>query len=433
MIILFKFIRLIGVLSLKETKKIAIFLIILLLFQNINPMMSSSAIINPLPYEDAKLGRNSNAYLSIYPNLTTQMKENFINKISIHAIEANEKWGIPASAIIGMAILESGYGTTRIAVHANNFFGIKVWGDNPKNAWQLKGQPDEDYEPVPILADYGEDRKIYDESKRRDNWYRAFSSYKEAVDYLAGNLLSNQRYGFAKTNYEQRIKNGWSFEKAAKDYLYDIAEAGYNHLGGDYYRNKVGKVIDEWNLTQYDNKKLRDVIGHWAEKEIRFLEEKGWITGYLDGTYKPDKSLTRAEATKILSIFLALTPTDERVSFSDVQEGFWALKPISLVAQHKIMLGVGDGCFAPNTILTRAQMAQIFYNAGFYSKSATNLVNSFTDVDKDFWAYIAIETMKQEGIITGYSDNRFGPNDPTTRAQMAVMIYRVYEKGLNNK
>ena len=41
--------------------------------------------------------------------------------------------------------------------------------------------------------------------------------------------------------------------------------------------------------------------------------------------------------------------------------------------------------------------------------------------------------MKQEGIINGYSNNRFGPNDPTTRAQMAVMIYRIYEKGLNNK
>ena len=408
-----------------------VFLIVLLLAANINLMVPSASKINPLPFEDAQLGRNSNAYLSTYPNLSTQMKESFINKISTPAIEANEKWGIPASVIIGMAILESGYGTTRIAINANNFFGIKVWGNNPKDAWQLKGQPDEDYEPVPVLVDYGYDRKIFDESKRRDNWYRKFNSHKEAVDYLAGNLLLNQRYRFAKTNYEGRIKNGWSLEKAAKEYLYDIAEAGYNHLGGEYYRNKVGKVIDEWNLTQYDNKKFRDVIGHWAEKEIMFLAEQGWISGYRDGTFKPNKPVTRAQAAKIISNFLGLTPTNERISFSDVDQKHWAVDVINLVAQHRIMNGIGDGRFSPDTYVTRAQMAQMLYNAGFYSQSNTNQMNSFIDVGSNHWAYTAIETMKQEGILNGYSDGRFGPNDSTSRAQLAVIIYRLYEKGLN--
>ena len=479
----------------KSTTRIMKFLIILLLFTYINPLIASANTINLLPFEDEDLGRNSHAYLSIYGVPSTQMKEEFINEISLYAIEANEKWGIPASAIIGMAIVESGYGTTRIAINANNIFGIKVWGYNPNYAWQLQGQPDEDYEAIPVLADYGEDRKIYDESKRRDNWYRAFDSYKEAIDYLAGNLLLNERYRFAKTNYEERIKNGWSFEQASKDYLYDIANAGYNHLGGEYYRNIVGSVIDEWALSQYDNKKFRDVRGHWAEKEVLFLADMGWISGYLDGTYKPDNSLTRAEAATIISNFLALTPTNKRISFSDVDKDFWALKSISLVAQHEIMNGIGDGRFSPNTILTRAEMAQIFYNANFYSQSANNRMisfknvdrsflavrpinlvahykitnrisdgrfspntiltraqmrpifynasfnslsgnnnmNSFKDVDKNFWAYIAIETMKQKGIMLGYSDNRFGPNDSTTRAQMAVIIYRLHEKGLNRE
>ena len=415
----------------KNARKIAILLIILLLIANINLMLSSASKINPVPFEDAQLGRNSNAYLSTYSNVSTQMKESFINKISIPAMEANEKWGIPASAMIGMAILESGYGTTRIAIHANNFFGIKVWGYNPKNAWQLKGQPDEDCEPVPVLVDYGYDRKIFDESKRRDNWYRKFNSAKEAIDYLAGNLLLNSRYGFAKTNYEQRVKNGWSLEKAAKEYLYDIAEAGYNHLGGEYYRNKVGKIIDDWNLTQYDNKKFRDVIGHWAEKEIMFLAEKGWISGYLDGTYKPNKPVTRAQAAKIISNFLELTPTNEKISFSDVDQNHWAFDVVRLVAQHKIMNGLGDGRFAPNATITRAQMAQILYNAGFYSQSINNQINSFSDVDNNHWAYVAIETMKQEGILNGYADGRFGPNDSVSRAQIAAIIYRLYEKGLS--
>ena len=413
----------------KNTRKVVIFLITLLLTTNVNLVVAGASNINPLPFEDAKLGRNSNAYLSTYSNISTQMKEDFINKISIPAMDASEKWGIPASAIMGMAILESGYGTTRIAIHANNFFGVKVWGYNPKNAWQLKGQPDEDYEPVPVLVDYGYDRKIFDESKRRDNWYRKFDSHKEAVDYLAGNLLLNQRYGFAKTNYEERIKKGWSLEKAAKEYLYDIAEAGYYHMGGEYYRNKVGKVIDEWNLTQYDNKKFRDVVGHWAENEILFLAEKGWISGNPDGTFMPNKPVTRAHAAKIISNYLGLTPTNEKISFSDVNEGHWASEVISLVAQHKIMNGTGDGRFAPNANLTRAQIAQILYNAGLYSSSINRQINSFIDVGHNHWAYIAIETMKQEGILNGYSDGRFGPNNSTSRAHIAAIIYRLHEKG----
>ena len=184
-------------------------------------MLSSASKINPVPFEDAQLGRNSNAYLSTYSNVSTQMKESFINKISTPAMEANGKWGIPASAMIGMAILESGYGTTRIAIHANNFFGIKVWGYNPKNAWQLKGQPDEDYEPVPVLVDYGYDRKIFDESKRRDNWYRAFNSAKEAVDYLAGNLLLNQRYVSQKQIMKLELKRVGVWKKLPKS-IYTI-------------------------------------------------------------------------------------------------------------------------------------------------------------------------------------------------------------------
>ncbi|MEK4386290.1 S-layer homology domain-containing protein [Solibacillus sp. FSL W7-1464] len=405
-------------------------LLFFLLVLNGSSLTTSAKGVNLLPFEDVKSGRNSNAYLSTYEYPSNKMKEDFIDEISTYAMKANEKWGIPASAIMGMAILESGYGTTRIAMNANNLFGIKVWGHNPKNAWQLKGQPDEDYEPVPVLKDYGNDRKIYDESKRRDNWYRAFSSYKEAVDYLAGNLLLNDRYRFAKKNYDERIKKGWSYERASKEYLYDVANAGYIHLGGEYYRNKVGSIMDERDLYQYDDRKL-DIDGHWAAEQIVFLTEKGWLSGYPDGTYKPNHSITRAQAAAIISNFLALTTTNKDISFKDVENSFWASESIRLVAQHSIINGIEDGYFSPNTFLTRAQAAQIFYNAGLYSQSANKGVNSFIDVHQNFWASLAIETMKQEGIMAGYTASRFGPNNPTTRAHMAAMIYRIHEKGLN--
>lgn len=394
----------------------------------VNSVTTHAASINYLPCENAELGRNSNAYLSIYGTPSIELKEAFVNEIAAYAKAANAKWGVPTSAIMGMAIIESGYGTTRIAIQANNIFGIKAWGYNPPDAWQLKGQPNEDYEAIPVLADYGKDRIIYDESKRRDNWYRKFSSYEEAVNYLSGNLLLNYRYGFALNQYQDRINSGWRNEDASKQYLYEIADAGYNHLGGEYYRNKIARVMEEWNLYQYDEKGFADTVGHWANEEISFITSKGWANGYPDGTFKPGENLTRAQAAKMISNFIGLDPTGENIQFSDVSDSFWGKDFITRVAQHGVMNGIGTGKFSPETYMTRAQMAQMFFNAGFYQQVATTETSGFNDINKSYWAFLAIETMNQEGVMAGYPNGNFGPADPITRAQMAAVMYRIFQK-----
>ncbi|MBU9721305.1 MULTISPECIES: muramidase family protein [Bacillaceae] len=214
---------------------------------------TASTQFRPLPFENAELGRNSHAYLGRIQAPSEQEKEEFVNQITEFGINASKQYGMPASAIIGMSIIESGYGTTRTAHFANNLFGIKVWGYNPPNAWQLKGQPDEDFDrEIPVLANYGPDRIVFDETQRRDNWYRQFDSYQHAVHFLTGTLLVNQRYGFAIQNYQTRIANGWDLKDASKEYLYEIANAGYNHLGGDYYKDVVGKLMDQWDLYRHD-------------------------------------------------------------------------------------------------------------------------------------------------------------------------------------
>ncbi|MCD8511085.1 MAG: LysM peptidoglycan-binding domain-containing protein [Bacillus sp. (in: Bacteria)] len=213
----------------------------------------ASSLFRPLPFEDAELGRNSHAYLGRIQAPTEEEREAFVNEITEYGIQASKQFGMPASAIIGMSIIESGYGTTRTAHFANNLFGIKVWGFNPANAWQLKGQPDEDLDrDIPIIANFGPDRIVFDETQRRDNWYRKFDSYEQSVQFLTGTLLVNQRYGFAINNYQKRIANGWDMKDASMEYIYEIANAGYNHLGGDYYREVVGKLMDQWDLYRHD-------------------------------------------------------------------------------------------------------------------------------------------------------------------------------------
>ncbi|OIJ21662.1 hypothetical protein BKP45_02765 [Anaerobacillus alkalidiazotrophicus] len=215
--------------------------------------VEASSLFRPLPFEDAELGRNSHAYLGRIQAPTDQERETFVNQITEYGIQASKQYGMPASAIIGMSIIESGYGTTRTAHFANNLFGIKVWGFNPPNAWQLIGQPDEDFDrAIPVIAKYGSDRIVFDETQRQDNWYRKFDSYEHSVQFLTGTLLVNQRYHFAIDNYQNRIANGWDVKDASKEYLYEIANAGYNHLGGDYYRDVVSRLMDQWDLYRHD-------------------------------------------------------------------------------------------------------------------------------------------------------------------------------------
>ena len=80
---------------------------------------------------------------------------------------------------MAMAATESGYGYSRNAVFANNFFGIKQWWGNESNAYQLKGQPDEYEGKVAILKKSDDGQIIYDENRRPDNWYRRFNSRRE--------------------------------------------------------------------------------------------------------------------------------------------------------------------------------------------------------------------------------------------------------------
>lgn len=412
----------------KWYKNIIVITIILLLLP-FNSYSIFAATFSPVPQEDHINGRNSHAYLPAIKGPSKQEQTAFVTEIATYAANANEKWGIPASAIVGMAVIESGYGTTRTAYHANNIFGIKVWGFNPPNAWQLVGQPDEDFErAIPVITNLGTNRLIFDETKRRDNWYRSFKSYEEAVNFLAGSLLLNSRYGFARDAYQQRMSNGWSIDNASKEFLFEVANAGYNHLGGNYYKRTVGTIMDQWNLYQYDvGFHLRDIKGHWAESEIRFAAEKGWMNGLNDGTFKPNHPLTRAQAATVMVNFLEPKPTSTQINFQDVAHDHWARQNITLVAQNKIMNGTGANLFSPNTNVTRAQMVQMLFNAGLYNEPSKRTTSSFSDVPDNHWALTAIETMRNERVVNGFGNDIFRPNEQITRAQMAVVLKNVYQ------
>jgi flagellum-specific peptidoglycan hydrolase FlgJ len=225
--------------------------LITLLFIIITPIVTigQSLSFPPTPNEDLITGKNSNCYLAAIGHPTPQEKQKFIDGLKSYADSISLKTNLPPKTIMAMTILESGFGFTRTGYFANNLFGIKIFTTDSVNVYVLKGQPDENNgKNIQIIKRTKKGEIIYNESIRTDNRYRKFQSKKESIFYHTNTLLQNTRYRFASTKYINNIQKGVSELEASLIYAFDIASHGYNHLGGDYYRKAIEKVIKQYKL-----------------------------------------------------------------------------------------------------------------------------------------------------------------------------------------
>ena len=120
-----------------------------------------------------------------------------------------------------------------------------------------------------------------------------------------------------------------------------------------------------------------------------------------------------------------LCPKDETCPiwpFADAQTTAWYHDGVHYCLDEGIMSGMGNGLFAPSSSTTRAMMAQIFYNMEGLPASSTEM--NFTDVDSGSWYADAVRWATQEGIMEGYGEGLFGPEDPVTREQIVTIVYR---------
>lgn len=167
---------------------------------------------------------------------------------------------------------------------------------------------------------------------------------------------------------------------------------------------------------------FRDIKNHWAEKEIAELVKRKAISGYGDHTFRPDRTMTRAEAvTLLVNVFRVQGTT--AVRFKDVRPTHWAYDAIRRAVQAGIVTGFSDGSFRPDQKVSRAEMAAMLGRAmGLRELAVTR--TSFKDVRTDHWAAGWIERLVREGILTGYADRTFRPEQLVTRAEVAVMVLK---------
>ena len=161
--------------------------------------------------------------------------------------------------------------------------------------------------------------------------------------------------------------------------------------------------------------------------ELNRTDHLAFLSGYANGTFEPDRNMTRAEVTTMFARLLAEKMAADQTysnTFSDVAKSHWAANYIGYMQQFGIITGYADGSFRPDASVTRAEFAAIASRF----ETLTEGTKSFSDVPSSHWAAKYINFAATRGWVNGYADGTFRPNNSITRAEVAAVTCRLLER-----
>ncbi|HEX3012444.1 MAG TPA: S-layer homology domain-containing protein, partial [Syntrophomonadaceae bacterium] len=166
-----------------------------------------------------------------------------------------------------------------------------------------------------------------------------------------------------------------------------------------------------------------DISSCWAQEAIEKMAALGAVSGYADGSFKPNTPITRAEFVTMLVKALKLTARGNGPTFKDTA-GHWASTNMSIATASGLISGYGDGYINPDSLITREEMAVIAVKAAKLPQSSGE--TAFTDnVLISSWAKDSMKAAVNANIMTGYPDNSIRPKGNTARAEAATVIMKL--------
>ena len=171
----------------------------------------------------------------------------------------------------------------------------------------------------------------------------------------------------------------------------------------------------------------------WYYEFVDLVTSKGYFNGVADKTFAPAENMTRAMFVTVLFRFHGAKGDSSQSAFVDVAPGEWYTAAINWAAANRIVDGVGNGKFAPNDPITRAQMCtmierylDLYRKAWKVTLPETGSVSVMVDESAiPAYALAAVKQCQRHGLVNGFEDGTFRPNDLSTRAQVAAVIYRL--------
>lgn len=168
---------------------------------------------------------------------------------------------------------------------------------------------------------------------------------------------------------------------------------------------------------------FKDITGHWAESTIIKAVEQGVVNGYPDDTFKPDRTVARAEFAVMLMNALKPSVKGSQLSFQDSNTiGLWATQSVSKCVELGIITGYPAGTFRPNKTINHAEMIVMIVRAANLSFNENETTGYIDDAEIPTWAKGAIAVAELYSIPGYITDNRFKSNDLSTRAESITSI-----------
>lgn len=180
-----------------------------------------------------------------------------------------------------------------------------------------------------------------------------------------------------------------------------------------------------------DNKEERPIFFYFkltTKPVLNLKDHSQYMIGYKDGTFRPNNKMSRQEVTVMLSRLLSERPQKGMIysrDYKDVADDLWSVTAISYMSNLKMVKGYPDGNFRPYANITRAEFAAMVVR--FENISAVGS-KTFTDLQKDHWAYEVIQKAAQAGWISGYPDGSFKPDQPITRGEVVTITNRMLNR-----
>lgn len=202
------------------------------------------------------------------------------------------------------------------------------------------------------------------------------------------------------------------------DGTWDFTQPGESVTIAVTFRCNGGGLCPSAHLTDVE-------LNAWYHEAVDYVVEHGIMAGVSTTAFQPNGSLTRGQVVQILHNLEGKPEETAEAPFTDTA-GHWALEAIAWAAQNNVVAGYDDGTFGPEKLVTREEFAQMMYNyAKFkgYDLTAGGDLTQFPDAGAiSDWAETALSWANGKGLINGHDNGAIDPQGNTTRAQAASIM-----------
>ena len=243
--------------------------------------------------------------------------------------------------------------------------------------------------------------------------------------YVVNDIIAGKSYKSAeefKKDFENEAKKAYDAEKSHGSGKGSGGSAGSGSSGGD-----INVSFAPTNDFEKYSNRFKDMdSAPWARNAVGYLFAKGIVNGKTDDTFAPDDNITREEFAKLLVCAFGKNDSSARAEFSDIPADAWYSSYVATAVRVGIVKGRSAAVFGSGEFISRQDMAVMAARAaGVTQINADSPFKDYKDISD--YAKGFVSALSERDIIKGKANNIFAPHETATRAESAVIIYRLLE------